>query len=131
MFQQGRVTGFEQLQQTRQLGVELSIDDFGTGYSNLQYLGQLDIQRLKIDKSFIMQLAETSEKARDLVAAIVDIANRFRLQTIAEGIETAEVETTVREMRCDIGQGYLWSKPISFDALLELLDGERNDCQTA
>jgi diguanylate cyclase (GGDEF)-like protein len=114
--------GYEQLRRIRELGVELAIDDFGTGYSNLHYLGQLDIQRLKIDKSFVMQLNASSSKARDLVSAIIDIAKRFRLQTVAEGIETPEAASALQNMHCDIGQGYYWSRPVPIESIMVFLD---------
>lgn len=122
LFRQGSTSGNAQLQQIRQLGVELSVDDFGTGYSNLHYLGQLDIQKLKIDKSFVMQLGSTPSKANDLVAAIIDIAKRFHLKTVAEGIETPEVVHILRDMKCDAGQGFLWSKPVSLASILAFLE---------
>ncbi|CAA6813734.1 MAG: diguanylate cyclase/phosphodiesterase (GGDEF & EAL domains) with PAS/PAC sensor(s), partial [uncultured Thiotrichaceae bacterium] len=109
-------------QQIRQLGVELSVDDFGTGYSNLHYLGQLDIQKLKIDKSFVMQLTNTPNKANDLTAAIIDIAKRFQLKTIAEGIETPEIAQILRSMKCEVGQGFYWSKPVPLESLLVFLE---------
>ncbi|MGB1255273.1 MAG: putative bifunctional diguanylate cyclase/phosphodiesterase [Thiolinea sp.] len=121
LFKQVNNTSYEQLQQIRQMGVELSIDDFGTGYSNLQYLGQLDIQRLKIDKSFVMQLTDTSDKARDLVSAIIDIAKRFQLKTVAEGIENSEIATILQGMKCDVAQGYYWSRPVPISSILTLL----------
>lgn len=122
LFQQGSTSGNSQLHQIRQLGVELSVDDFGTGYSNLHYLGQLDIQKLKIDKSFVMQLESTPGKANDLVAAIIDIAKRFNLKTVAEGVETTEVVHILRNMQCDAGQGFLWSKPVPLTTILTFLE---------
>jgi len=74
-----------------------------------------------------MQLADTTNKSEDLTAVIVDIAKRFRLKTVAEGIETADVALAAHEMDCDIGQGYYWSKPVPFDELLTLLNESRED----
>lgn len=123
LFEKGNTAGFEQLQQIREQGVELAIDDFGTGYSNLQYLRQLDVQKLKIDKSFVMPLDDTSDKAYDLVSAIIDIAKRFQLKTVGEGIENNEVATKLQEMKCDVAQGFYWSRAIPIDAVLDLLEG--------
>lgn len=132
LFRQGSTSGNAQLQQIRQLGVELSVDDFGTGYSNLHYLGQLDIQKLKIDKSFVMQLTNTPNKANDLAAAIIDIAKRFQLKTIAEGIETPEIAQILRGMACEVGQGFYWSKPVSLESLLVFLEHfPQNNTKTA
>lgn len=122
LFEPGNVSGFEQLEQIREQGIELAIDDFGTGYSNLQYLGQLNIQKLKIDKSFVMPLDDASHKAHVLVAAIIDIAKRFQLKTVAEGIENLKVATKLQEMKCDVAQGFYWSKPVPIDSVLNLLE---------
>jgi len=122
LFEPGNSSGYEQLEQIREQGVELAIDDFGTGYSNLQYLGQLNIQKLKIDKSFVMPLDDASDKAHDLVSAIIDIAKRFQLKVVAEGIENIKVATKLQEMKCDVAQGFYWSRPIPINSLLDLLE---------
>lgn len=95
----------------RQLGVSLAIDDFGTGYSNLGYLKRFDIQTLKIDQSFVRQLTHGgSEEA--IVHAIVTMARRLGLQTVAEGVEDAPVAEQLLGLGCDMGQGFLWSKAL-------------------
>ena len=122
LFEPGNPLGYEQLGRIREQGVELAIDDFGTGYSNLQYLALLDVQKLKIDKSFIVLLDDASKKAHELVSAIIDIAKRFQLKTVAEGIENSEVAAKLEGMQCDVAQGYYWSRPVTLDSIVGLLE---------
>lgn len=108
------------LTELRHLGAKLSIDDFGTGYSNLSYLKRFDVNVLKIDQSFIGNVA-TSSQDLALVRAIIQMSAGLNLQTVAEGIESAEVAYAVKGMNCDIGQGYYWSKPLPADKFMEYL----------
>jgi EAL domain-containing protein (putative c-di-GMP-specific phosphodiesterase class I) len=100
------------LDQLRRLGVTLAIDDFGTGYSNLGYLKQFEIQTLKIDQSFVRKVC-TSPPDQAIVRAIVNMATQLELNTVAEGIETEEVAQILKELGCEIGQGYLWSPALA------------------
>lgn len=93
-------------------GVEISIDDFGTGYSSLSYIKHLKIDRIKIDKGFIDDLEDKLE-ARSIVEAIIRMAHSLELTVVAEGIETQKQLEILRELECDEGQGYLFSKPLS------------------
>lgn len=96
----------------RQLGVALSIDDFGTGYSNLGYLKRFEIHTLKIDQSFVRRLTQGgSEEA--IVHAIVHMATRLGLSTVAEGVEDAAVAQHLQALGCEMGQGYLWSPAVA------------------
>ncbi len=99
-----------QINNLRRLGVSVAIDDFGTGYSNLRYLHDFKASRLKIDKSFIKSLDDDDES---LVSTIISMADNFELETVAEGIENAVTLEKLREMGCNLGQGYFWSEPIS------------------
>jgi EAL domain-containing protein (putative c-di-GMP-specific phosphodiesterase class I) len=105
----------------RNRGVEVSIDDFGTGFSSLSYLKQFDVDFLKIDRSFIGNLAEdASDKA--LTEAIIVMAHKLGLKTIAEGVETEAQRDMLVRFDCDYAQGYLFSAPLpieGFDALLQ------------
>jgi EAL domain-containing protein (putative c-di-GMP-specific phosphodiesterase class I) len=94
----------------RALGVRLAIDDFGTGYSSLTYLRRLPVDILKIDRSF---LADSSQEATLLTAAIVQLARIFRLEVVVEGIENTSHLERVVEMHCDFGQGFHFAKPLS------------------
>jgi EAL domain-containing protein (putative c-di-GMP-specific phosphodiesterase class I) len=102
------------------LGVTLAVDDFGTGYTSMSQLEQMPLSTLKIDRSFTARLADDPGGAT-LVKAMVDLAHEFGLEVVAEGVEDAEVTARLRELGCDIGQGYLWSRPVASEALPEVL----------
>lgn len=108
------------------LGVELAIDDFGTGYSSLSYLRQFPIGVLKIDRSFVMGVGGSNEAGEPaLVQAIIDLARSLQLKTVAEGIETNEQYESLKEMGCDVGQGYLFAKPAPPAQIRELIERTR------
>ena len=93
------------------LGVRLSIDDFGTGYSSFSYIQRLRVHKLKIDQSFVRHLAD-DVSAQHIVRAIISLAQSLDLETIAEGVETAEQQEVLRTLGCDSGQGYHFSRPV-------------------
>ncbi|WP_077037018.1 bifunctional diguanylate cyclase/phosphodiesterase [Pelomonas sp. KK5] len=99
------------LARLKSLGVGLSIDDFGTGYSNLSYLQRFEVDKLKIDQSFVRRLSQ-SEPDQAIVRAIVQMAKSLKLQTTGEGIEDQATAALLRELGCDQGQGYLFSRPL-------------------
>lgn len=99
------------LREIRTLGVALSLDDFGTGYSSLSCLHELPVNQVKIDRSFVSQ-ALTSDYHRVMIAATISMARTLGLQTVAEGIETAEQAALMAELGCGKGQGYLYSRPL-------------------
>jgi diguanylate cyclase (GGDEF)-like protein/PAS domain S-box-containing protein len=106
------------LNEIKSLGVTLALDDFGTGYSSLSCLHELPIDVVKIDRSFV-SLAQTSDYHRVLIEATVLMARTLGMGTLAEGIETAEQATMMRAIGCGKGQGYLFSKPLERDALVQ------------
>lgn len=110
----------EQINQLIALGLSFSIDDFGTGYSNLHYLSRFTMATLKIDQSFIRNLQAGSANYK-LVQGIIGLATTLGLQTIAEGIETADNLTLLKQLGCDTGQGYLLSRPLKKEQLIKLL----------
>jgi diguanylate cyclase (GGDEF)-like protein/PAS domain S-box-containing protein len=110
----------DKLLQLRDGGIQVALDDFGTGYSSLSYLNKFDIDYLKIDRSFVSNLApESSDMA--LSEAIIVMAHKLGLHVIAEGVETASQRDLLAAANCDFGQGYLFGKPVpveEFDAFL-------------
>jgi diguanylate cyclase (GGDEF)-like protein/PAS domain S-box-containing protein len=109
------------LHRIRSLGVRLAIDDFGTGYSSLGYLSQYPLDVLKIDRSFVQGM-DHGPNGRALASAVVALGRSLKLKVVAEGIERAEQEWDLRNLGCDYGQGYLYSRPISSYQLADLLE---------
>jgi diguanylate cyclase (GGDEF)-like protein/PAS domain S-box-containing protein len=95
----------------KDLGATVSIDDFGTGYSSISYLKKLPADNLKIDLSFIRDIASNADDGA-IVSSIVSLAHNLRLKTIAEGVETEEQLKILRVLQCDMAQGYYFSKPV-------------------
>ncbi len=102
------------------MGVKLSIDDFGTGYSSLSYLKRFEVDKLKIDQSFIRDLATDPENAA-IVRAIIQMARSLGLKTIAEGVENKQVLDYLRIYHCDEAQGYFHGRPMSADEFMAYL----------
>jgi EAL domain-containing protein (putative c-di-GMP-specific phosphodiesterase class I) len=102
------------------LGVRLAVDDFGTGYSSLSYLQRFPIDVLKIDKAFVSEIGQREDGAA-LARTIVHLGRTLRLQTVAEGVETAEQVAALRDLGCDLGQGYHFSRPLPGEAVAALL----------
>ncbi|HTD32918.1 MAG TPA: EAL domain-containing protein [Candidatus Elarobacter sp.] len=117
-------TALPALQRLRELGVQLAMDDFGIGYSSLAHLKRLPITMLKIDRTFVRDIAE-DESDSAIVVSMIHIAKAFGLRVVAEGIETEEQAALVTGMGCDEGQGYRLGMPQRFDALLALIRAGR------
>jgi diguanylate cyclase (GGDEF)-like protein len=108
------------LTRLKQLGVRIAIDDFGTGYSSLAYLRQFPADSLKIDRTFVAGVA-TSRESAALIDTLVQLGRSLRIQTLAEGIEDREQLRALQYADCDLGQGFLFSRPLSTDAVGRLL----------
>jgi diguanylate cyclase (GGDEF)-like protein len=108
------------LQSIKELGISIALDDFGTGYSSLNYLTKLPIDVLKIDRSFVMELA-SSVKSRCIVVNIINLSHELGICVIAEGVEELEQVEYLKGILCDGVQGYYFSKPQKFDMIKNLL----------
>jgi len=104
------------LKRLKALGVALSIDDFGTGYSSLGYLHRFPVDTLKIDRSFVGRIGEQSENA-EIVRTIVSLAENMGMDVVAEGVETLNQLSHLRGLKCQYGQGYLFSRPVDADSV--------------
>ena len=110
----------QQLNSLKSLGLTLAMDDFGTGYSSLSYLKKFPIDVIKIDRSFIKDIPDNQDDM-EITSAVIAMAHNLKLKVVAEGIETAAQLNFLRRHRCDIGQGYLFDRPIPGRELLESL----------
>jgi PAS domain S-box-containing protein/diguanylate cyclase (GGDEF)-like protein len=110
----------KKLEAMRLLGVSIAIDDFGTGYSSLAYLAKLPVHSLKIDRSFIITMVKDAA-IMTLVSTIISLAHSFGLKVVAEGVDAEEQAEVLKRLGCDGMQGYLFSKPVSFDEMTVLL----------
>jgi EAL domain-containing protein (putative c-di-GMP-specific phosphodiesterase class I) len=106
----------ERLREIRAQGVKIAIDDFGTGYSSLAYLGLLPFDCLKIDRSFVRNLCNSSQDAA-IVAAVLHMAEGFDVTVVAEGVETEAQAQRLRHMGCSHAQGYWFGRPVPWESL--------------
>ncbi len=110
----------KKLEAVRLLGANIAIDDFGTGYSSLAYLAKLPVQELKIDRSFIITMLK-DPAVMTLVSTVITMAHSLKLKVVAEGVDEEEQAKELGRLGCDQMQGYLFSKPVDFDAITVLL----------
>jgi EAL domain-containing protein (putative c-di-GMP-specific phosphodiesterase class I) len=116
------------IQEFRDAGIQVSLDDFGTGYSSLSYLNKFDIDYLKIDQSFVRNLAPGSSNMA-LCEAIIVMAHKLGMKVIAEGIETKQQRDLLLLAGCDYGQGFLFSKPVPAEQFEKLLNKQGSRLQ--
>ena len=100
------------LEALKRMNLQLYLDDFGTGYASLSLLRKLDVEKLKIDQSFIRQLEKEGESL-EIVQGVIGLAHNLGIDVIAEGVETIEILDKLKELGCDYVQGYYFSKPVS------------------
>jgi diguanylate cyclase (GGDEF)-like protein/PAS domain S-box-containing protein len=110
----------ETLLEYRDAGIQVAIDDFGTGYSSMAYLKEFDIDYLKIDQSFVQDI-HSNPSSSAIARSIIAMAHELDLKVVAEGIETKEQQDVLLEAGCDYGQGFLFSKPVTFDSFISLV----------
>jgi len=110
----------QQLDELKALGLSLAMDDFGTGYSSLSYLKKFPIDVIKIDRSFIKDIPDNQDDM-EITSAVIAMAHKLKLKVVAEGIETSAQVAFLRRQHCDIGQGYLFDRPIAGRELIQRL----------
>ncbi len=115
----------KKLQALKDMGVQISIDDFGTGYASLRYLRELPIDMIKIDRSFINHIVDNPNDY-SLVKTIMSMAENLNIKVIAEGVETVEQLRLLKQLGCLYYQGYLFSKPVSKEAFIAMVQQQRD-----
>ena len=116
----------QQLAALKALGVQVAIDDFGTGYSSLAYLKRFDLDKLKIDQSFVRGMLD-DDAARAIVQAIIGLGHTLRLAVVAEGVENMATAQELAELGCDELQGYGFGRPMAQDDFLQWVVGWSGD----
>ncbi len=112
------------MQQLKTLGVQLVMDDFGTGYSSLSHLHLFPIDTLKIDPSFVHK-ADTDLEKVEIIRTVISLAWNLGIDVVAEGIETKRQMSQLKLLKCDLAQGYLFSRPLAKEAATAFLNEER------
>jgi diguanylate cyclase (GGDEF)-like protein len=112
------------LHNLRSLGLSVSLDDFGTGYSSLSYLRKFPFDKIKIDQSFVREMSK-SEDCTAIVRAVADLARTLGMATVAEGIETPDQMSALRDLGCTEGQGYLFSRPLPAAEVCDLIEARK------
>ena len=105
------------------MGTRISIDDFGTGHSSLAYLKKLPAREIKIDKSFVMEMDQDRDD-HTIVQSTIEMAHRLGLQVVAEGVENEGVWRMLTDAGCNVGQGYLFSRPLPADEITVILESQ-------
>ena len=122
-----RTYSTREIEKLRALGVKISIDDFGTGYWTLSHLKMLPVDSVKIDRSFIRDLKESSQGAISLVRAIITLAHGLNLKVVGEGVEKEEQVRILTHLNCDLIQGFLFCKPLNVDSAGEIFEQNARD----
>lgn len=109
------------LEDIRNLGVQVSLDDFGTGYSSLSYLNKMSVDTIKIDRSFVLQIPK-KKRPSSMLKSLSELIHNLDLQIIVEGVEELDQVEFIRQIRCDMIQGFYFHKPMPYDRLIKTLD---------
>jgi diguanylate cyclase (GGDEF)-like protein len=112
------IVAIENIKKLSNMGIQVSIDDFGTGYSSMAYIQKLLVAKIKIDKSFVMEMGGSTQD-EVIVRSTIDLAHNLGLKAVAEGVENQEAWDKLREMGCDSAQGYFMSKPLSAENFMD------------
>jgi len=116
----------KQINELRTFGISFAIDDFGTGYSNLGYLTKFNVSTLKLDRSFVMNVCQSSNELQ-IVKAIIEMSKSLGITNVAEGIEDKETAMVLTQLGCEVGQGYYWAKPLPQQDFITLLITKSED----
>lgn len=111
----------QMLQELSRAGMTIALDDFGTGYASLSHLNAFPVDVLKIDQSFVRILRHDQKASDAIVRAIIGLARNLGIQTVAEGVERQDQLSSLKALECDLAQGYLFSRPVSFDRVPQML----------
>jgi EAL domain-containing protein (putative c-di-GMP-specific phosphodiesterase class I) len=113
----------DMMSKLKKIGIKWSIDDFGTGYSSLNLLKKLPVDIIKIDKAFLDE-TETSNVSKIIIRKTVELTQELEKKVVCEGVETEEQAEYLKEIHCDVAQGYLYAKPMPMEAFEKLLDAQ-------
>lgn len=119
------VSAVQKLNEIKEMGIKISLDDFGTGYSSLSYLQTLPLNTLKIDKSFINNITASDGVQANITSSIINMVSNMGLETIAEGVEHQEQLSLLQKFHCNVVQGFLRGKPMSFENCQKYLAGDK------
>ena len=109
------------IEQLKKSGIKIVIDDFGTGYSSMSYLQQLPVDTLKVDRSFISKMSNATDENKKIVETIIALAHELNMNVVAEGVETREQHSVLTGMKCQLAQGFLFSRPLQKEKMDELI----------
>ena len=113
------------IEKLKEIGIKIVIDDFGTGYSSMSYLQQLPIDTLKVDRSFVSKMSSAPDENKKIVETIIALAHELNMNVVAEGVETHEQHSVLSAMKCQLAQGFLFSRPLEkekMEALIARID---------